>query len=141
MQNNNHLILLMDFVSLGVRQGPAEMACLCSAVFGTSTGDSGVAKMSQTSERQNMCDQRIHCQSDFSLNVSGSLAGIVTTQSLPNMAVTRTLYFLHGDLLVDGVTSPPRFKESVSGMKISPLNERNVKEFMIAVCLNCHRVG
>lgn len=76
----------------------------------------------------------------FSLNVFGSLAGIVTTQSFSNMAVTRTLSFLHGDLLVDGMTSPPRFKESMSGTKISPLNERGVKEFMIALCLNCHRV-
>lgn len=79
-------------------------------------------------------------QVNFSRNVSGSLAGIVLTQSFSSTAIARTSHFSHGDLLVDRVTSPPRFKESVSGTKISLLNERSTKEFIIVLCLNGHRV-
>lgn len=83
VQSNNHLIILMNFVSPGVRQGTVEMACLCPTVLRTSTGKGGVAGVSQTTGRQNICCWRTHFQGDFFTQCVWQLSGNSDYTKLP----------------------------------------------------------
>lgn len=97
-QNNNNFIILRNFVSLGIRWDSGDGLSVPHSVW-NSTGRGGIVGLSQTAGRQNICGWRIRFQGDFFTHMSGSLSGIVTTKGPSSMAVSGTLYFLHGDPL------------------------------------------